>query len=100
MNKSDLKKIFDVIDEDKRGFVLDALDEYLFFKDQIDELRKYPLIRVSSKNPAMQEITSAGKLIKDYSNVIDAKRATMLRELHRVSSTTADELQSLLEQFE
>lgn len=100
MNKTELIKLFDCIDEDKRVFVLDALDEYIYFKDQINELRKYPLIRVSEKNPAMQQITSAGKLIKDYSNVIDAKRSTMLRELHRVSSTAADELQSLLEQFE
>ena len=100
MEKTELIKLFDCIDEDKRDFVLDALDEYIFFKDQIEKLRTLPLIRVKQNNPEIQMITPAGKLIKDYSQVLDAKRATMLRELHRVSSTAADELAEKLAEFE
>lgn len=100
MNKADLIKLFDVVGEDKRVFVLDALDEYLYFQSQINELRKLPLIRVSEKNPAKQETTQAGKLIMDCSNKIDAKRNTILRELNRVGSTAADELREMLAEFE
>ena len=100
MKRADIEKLFDIIDADKHEFILDTLDEYLFFKKKIAELKKYPLIRVSKSNPALQQITAAGKLIKDYSNVVDAKRATMLRELHKVSNSAADELAEMLAEFE
>ena len=100
MDKTELIKLFDSVDDDKRKFALDALDEYLYFQDQIVQLRKLPLIRVDSKRPEKQEITPAGKLIKDYSQIVDAKRATMLRILYRVESSAADELLSRLAEFE
>lgn len=100
MKIEELKKIFDVLDDDKKPFAYDTLDEYVYFKYQIDELRKLPLIRVSEKNPQRQEVTPAGKLIKDYSNVLDAKRATLLRMLYKVESTAADELLEKLAEFE
>ena len=100
MRTRELKKIFDVVDEDKRQFALDTLDEYLFFREKIAELRKLPLIRVSSKNPARQEITPAGRLIKDYANVLEAKRGTLLRILYRVEPSAADELMERLKEFE
>jgi len=99
-DRSELEKIFDVVEEDKRGFALDTLDEYLFFQDQIKRLRALPLIRVDKKNPERQQITPAGKMIKDISNVIDAKRATLLRILYKVESSAADELLSRLAEFE
>ena len=100
MEKTELTKLFDCIDDDKREFVLDTLDEYIFFQKQINKLRELPLIRYKANNPERQMITPAGKLIKDYSQVLDAKRATLLRELHRVSSTAADELMERLKDFE
>lgn len=100
MNENELKQIFDALDDDVKPFAYDTLDEYLYFKNQIDKLRKLPLIRVSEKNPQKQEITPAGKLIKDYSQVLDAKRATLLRLLYRVENTAADELMQKLAEFE
>ena len=100
MNKADLIKLFDVVDEDKRVFALDTLDEYLYFKAELDKLRKLPKIRVSEKNPEKQLITPAGKLIKDYSQVLDAKRGTLLRILYRVEASAADELREMLSEFE
>ena len=99
-DRSELEKIFDVVDPDKRGFALDTLDEYLFFQNEIKKLRALPLIRVDKNNPERQQITPAGKMIKDISNVIDAKRATLLRILYKVESTAADELLSMLAEFE
>lgn len=100
MERKDFEQFFDILDDDKKAFALDTLDEYLYFKGKIAELRKLPLIRVDKKNPDRQLVTPAGKLIKDYSQIIDAKRATLLRILYRVESSAADELLAKLSEFE
>ena len=100
MDRKKLEAFFDNVGDDKKAFALDTLDEYLYFQEQIKQLRQYPLIRVSEKNPAMQQVTPAGKLIKEYSQVLDAKRGTLLRILYRVESSAADELAARLAEFE
>ena len=100
MERKDFEQFFDILDDDKRAFALDTLDEYLYFKEQADKLRKLPLIRVDKNNPDRQLITPAGKMLKDYSQVIDAKRATLLRILYRVETSAADELEARLKEFE
>lgn len=100
MQRDELRRYFESVDEDKRTFAYDTIDEYVFFQEKINELKKLPLIRVNSKNPAKQELTPAAKLIKEYSQVIDAKRGTLLRILYRVESAAADELIAKLSEFE
>jgi len=100
MERKDFEAFFDILDDDKKAFALDTLDEYLYFKKQIEKLRELPLIQVSKTNPEMQRTTPAGKMIKEYSQVVDAKRATLLRILYRVESTAADELLEKLAEFE
>lgn len=95
-----LKAFFDNVDEDKKQFALDTVDEYLFFIDRIAELRKLPFIRVDKKNPERQILTPAAKLIREYSQAVDAKRKTLLMILYRVENTAADELLNVLKQFE
>lgn len=95
-----LKAFFDNVDEDKRQFALDTVDEYLFFIDRIAELRELPFIRVDKKNPERQMLTPAAKLIREYSQAVDAKRKTLLMILYRVENTAADELMAVLKQFE
>lgn len=98
--KKELQSFFENVDEDKRQFALDTIDEYLFFKGEIAKLRKLPLIRVSEKNPARQELTPAAKLIKEYSQAVDAKRKTLLMILYRIENSAADELMNKLAEFE
>lgn len=100
MEFNEIIKLFDAVDEDKRVFAIDALNEYIFFKNKISELQKLDLIRVDKTNPARQMITPAGKLIKDFSNVLDAKRNTLLKILYRVEGSAADELLNRLAEFE
>jgi hypothetical protein len=100
LDREQLITYFDAVDEDKRSFAIDAIDEYLFFKNKIEELKKLPLIRVSQRNPAMQQLTPAAKLIKEYSQAIDAKRSTLLRILYKIESSAADELLAKLSEFE
>lgn len=95
-----LKAFFDNVDEDKKQFALDTVDEYLFFIDRIAELRKLPYIRIDKKNPERQMLTPAAKLIREYSQAVDAKRKTLLMILYRVENTAADELLNVLKQFE
>ena len=98
--KEQLRSFFANVDEDKRGFAYDTIDEYLFFLDRIDELRKLPYIRISKKDPARQELTPAAKLIREYSHAVDAKRKVLLMILYRVENTAADELLQKLAEFE
>ena len=99
-NVEELRAFFELVSEDKRRFAYDTIDEYVFFQNQIEELKKYPQIEVSKKNPAKQRLTPAAKLIKEYSQVIDAKRGTLLRILYRVENSAADELLQKLSEFE
>lgn len=101
MSKAEeLKEFFQNIDEDKRQFAYDTIDEYCFFLERINELKKLPYIRVSKKSPEVQQLTPAAKLIKDYSQALDAKRATLLRMLYRVETSEADALLAKLAEFE
>jgi hypothetical protein len=45
-------------------------------------------------------LTPAAKLIREYSQAVDAKRKTLLMILYRVENTAADELENILKQFE
>lgn len=96
----ELKAFFDNVDEDKRQFALDTIDEYCFFSDRIAELKELPYIQVSKRNPEMQRLTPAAKLIKEYSQIIDAKRKTLLMILYRVETAAADDLIRKLSEFE
>lgn len=95
-----IKAFFKNVEEDKRLFAYDAIDEYLLFLDRIDELKRLPYIRVDKKNPARQELTPAAKLMREYSQAVDAKRKTLLMILYRVETTAADELLNVLKGFE
>ena len=98
--KAQLRGYFENVDEDKRSLAYDTIDEYLFFLDRIAELRKLPFIRTHPKNPARQEITPAAKLVREYSQAVDAKRKTLLTILYRVESSAADDLLQRLAEFE
>ena len=100
MNADVLRKYFDDIDEDKRQLAFDTIDEYIFFKNEIDKLKRLPLIRVDKKNPERQQLTPAAKLVKEYSQAVDNKRKTLLMILYRNSASAADELLRKLEEFE
>lgn len=100
VSEEELKSFFALVDEDKRQFAYDTIEEYCFFLGRIEELKKLPAIEISKKNPARQRLTPAAKLIKEYSNVIDSKRKILLMMLYRVENSAADELLAKLAEFE
>lgn len=95
-----LRGFFENCDADKQKFAFDTIEEYVFFRERISELKELPYIQVSKKNPEMQRLTPAAKLIKEYSQIIDAKRATLLRIINGVENSAADELIAKLAEFE
>ena len=98
--KEQLRSYFANVDEDKRTLAYDTIDEYLFFLERVEELKKLPLIRVHKSDPARQELTPAAKLIREYSQAVDAKRKTLMTILYRVESSAADDLLQRLAEFE
>lgn len=98
--KEQLQGFFNNVDEDKRQIAFDTIDEYIFFVNRIAELKKLPYIRVDKKNPERQQLTPAAKLIREYSQAVDAKRKTLLMILYRVENSAADDLLAKLAEFE
>lgn len=96
----ELKAFFENVDEDKRRFAYDTIEEYVFFLERIAELKKLPYIRVNPKNKERQELTPAAKLLREYSQAVDAKRKTLLMILYRVENSAADDLLAKLAEFE
>ena len=98
--REQLRGFFANVEEDKRSLAYDTIDEYLFFLDRIAELKELPIIRIHPQNKARQELTPAAKLIREYSQAVDAKRKTLLTILYRVESSAADDLLQKLAAFE
>ena len=98
--RAQLRGYFANVDEDKRSIAYDTIDEYIFFLERIAALRELPYIRISKSNPERQELTPAAKLIREYSQAVDAKRKTLLTILYRVESSAADDLLAKLADFE
>ena len=98
--KEKLRSFFENVDEDKRELAYDTIDEYLFFLDRISELKELPFIRYDQKNRQRQQLTPAARLIREYSQAVDAKRKTLLTILYRVESSAADDLLQRLAEFE
>lgn len=100
MTASELKLLFENVDDDKRQLAYDTIDDYCFFMERIAELKKLPYIRVHPKDPNRQQLTPAAKLIKEYSQLIDSKRRTLLMISYRNETSSADELLQKLSEFE
>lgn len=100
ITKEELQGYFENVDEDKRQFAYDTIDEYIFFREKIEELKQFPDVEISKKNPQKIRLTPAAKLRKEYSQILDAKRGTLLRILYRVENTAEDALVKLLEEYE
>lgn len=99
-SKEVLMKLFSSVPEDQMRLIEDDIDEYLYFCEELRRLQKLPLIVVDKKNPEHQKITPAGKQIHKVSNIVDAKRALLIRVLIKNGSSEADELEGEFKQFE
>lgn len=53
----ELQEIFKGIDESKQKIVSPLITEAVFLETQMQELKKYPLIKFHPQNPELQKIT-------------------------------------------
>jgi len=78
-----LKEIVSKVDADKAAVVEPLLTDIIFMEERLTALRAMPHIRVSKKDPAMQQITAAGKQYKEtmqaYLNAIKVIQTTLSR---------------------
>ena len=78
-----LKAIFEKVDADKAVVIAPLLPQVVFMEERLESLRAVPHIRIHPKNPARQEITSAGKqykeLMQSYLNAVKVLQMTLSR---------------------
>ena len=97
--RSEFEKLFENVDESERKLVERLIGEAIYCEEQMTELRKLPQIAINPKNPALQKITAAARLYKDFaSNYRDTIRI-LLNVLRKVESQAQDELLKRLEEF-
>ena len=91
---------FDKLSDEKKTIASDTIEEYAYFLNQLDELKKLPLIAVDKKNKALQKITPAGRMIREISQAIDSKRKTLLSLLQKDNVSEVEELLDKFREFE
>ena len=94
-----LKSLFQDIPEPQRTLANDAIDEYVFFIQKINELKQLPYIRISKRDKSIQELTPAAKLIKEYSQALDNKRKMLFAIIKNNAAADDDALLNLLSSF-
>lgn len=78
-----LKDIVSKVDADKAAVIEPLLTDIIFMEERLTALRALPQIRVSKKDPGLQQITAAGKQYKEtmqaYLNAIKVVQTTLSR---------------------
>jgi hypothetical protein len=78
-----LKSIVSKVDADKAAVIEPLLTDVIFMEERLTVLRGLPHIRISKKDPSLQQITAAGKQYKEtmqaYLNAIKVIQTTLSR---------------------
>lgn len=98
--KSELNKILEKVDEDKRTAVAQLLEEVVFLEEQLTELRGLPMIRRHPRDPSHVKRTEAAKMYKETMQSYKDAVRILLSVLNKVETSAQDELLSMLKQFE
>ena len=54
------------IDEAKRGFILSLLKDFVYYEEQIEKLKGYPLYKINHNNPQQQKKLPVHDILKDF----------------------------------
>ena len=78
-----LKEIISKVDADKAAVIEPLLTDIIFMEERLTALRRLPHIRISEKNPEIQQVTAAGKQYKEtmqaYLNALKVVQTTLSR---------------------
>lgn len=97
--RQELEEIFTDVEETEKKLVNGLIDEVVYYEEQMRELKTLPFIAVHPKNPALQKMTPAAKLYKEYATSYMNALRILLNILRKVESTAQDELLRKLEEF-
>lgn len=94
--KEEILKLLDNNNTKSLKIVSEVIDDFVYLEEQLKELRKLPKIIVNKENPALQKMTPAAKLYKEYlvqySNLIKII-------LSAVEEDVSEEDESVINQF-
>lgn len=97
--KDKLYEILNKMDEEKKVIVEKVFDEVLFLEEQLENLKKYPFIKVHPEDSTIQKPTVAAKQYKELSQVYSVKVKILLGALEGVSDDGYDPVQEFMEEF-
>lgn len=97
--REELEEIFRDVEETERKLVDKLIDEVIYYEEQMRELKKLPFIATHPKNPALQKVTPAARLYKEYATSYMNGIRILLNILRKVESAAQDELLRKLEEF-
>ena len=96
----ELEEIFKDIDINKQKLLKPLMEETVFLKNTLNELRKYPLIRVNPNNPAQTKRTEAGRMFKDYQQAYNNNVKILLSALNKEQTMGESPLLKMLKDYE
>jgi len=73
-------------DKDVLTIVTPLIDELCFIEEQIEELKKEPMIRYHPKNRAIQKLTLSGRLYKE----LLSKKTELTKTLYSMARKSAE----------
>lgn len=103
MNESERRaeydELFQDVDENEKKLVDKLISECVYYETQMEELKRLPFINVHPKKPALQKVTPAARLYKEYATSYMNALRILLNILRKVESDAQNELVRRLEEF-
>ena len=100
LNMEELQEIFKDIDANKQKLLKPLMEETVFIKNTLDELKKYPLIRINPNNINQQKRTEAGRMFKDYQQAYNNNVKILLSALSKEQTMAESPLLKMLKEYE
>lgn len=100
MELSEIKALFKNVDLNVLKLLEPYMEETVFLKNQLNNLKKFPLIKINPKDPTMQKRTEAGKMLKDYEQAYSNNVKVLLSVLSQSVSDNGNSLKEVLKAFQ
>lgn len=62
--KEELLSVFEEVEG--KNIILKLIDDMIYLEQQLEQLKKLPMIKVNPNNPELQKTTPAAKLYKEF----------------------------------
>lgn len=97
--RAEYDELFQNVDETEKRLVDRLISECVYYEEQMEELKKLPFLNVHPTRPALQKVTPAARLYKEYATSYMNALRILLNILRKVESSAQDDLMRRLEEF-